>query len=115
MNILAELKTRFPFYLMGKTSRVIDAAIYYLENDISQRVAAKKFECSECIVRERANEMRNMLNITKKRMIPLYGSCMICGSRLTLSAKNHYNVSDSQTNKRVAKICSLCMKQYGGA
>jgi len=66
MDILAELKTRFPFYLMGKSSRVTKATVYYLEHNISQANACRKFGCSQPAFRKRLREIQNMLDIPKK-------------------------------------------------
>jgi len=108
-DILKELRTRFPFYLMGKKPNVIKAVIYYLENDnVTYRDASKKFGCTDAIVQTRAREIRRLLKLPKKaRRIE---TCFLCGSDFNISQK-HFIIIDSESRKFVGRLCTECFKK----
>jgi hypothetical protein len=108
-DVLEDLRKQFPFYLMGKRSNTIKAAIYYLENDnVTYRDVSKKFGCSDAMLEQRVREIRKLLSLPKKPI--RVERCFLCGSRFSRSQK-HFNIIDSEGKKLVGRLCINCFKK----
>lgn len=112
MLIEEELKKVKPFYLLGKSRKVIKAVIYYLETpNVTQWDAARKFGVTEQTVGARSREIRKILNIQQKRK---FDKCSFCGDKIILRTREHhyYNIIDTPIPNIVGRLCERCFRKW---
>jgi DNA-binding XRE family transcriptional regulator len=132
MSIERILKEKYPLYLQGKTERVINAAIEYLESPyaLTQEEVAKKHGCSPQALRKRVHEICKLLNIdidvlfSRKSLPPeklkAYekskprSTCMVCKRALGYPRYKVCFLPRSYENfgKVVGNLCPQCFKKF---
>lgn len=70
-NILERLKKEQRFYLMGKTQKVLDAAIEYLESPeyITAVALSKKYGVSKITIRQTSKKICSILGIDRVKLL----------------------------------------------
>ena len=121
-KLLEILKEKFPFYVSGKRSRTLEAAIYYIQHpNLTSRQVSQKFNMThgDTKIRNRATEIMRLFdpNFPGFNILKRSRYCSFCNQHLEKGEGFEvYSRKKTRTqfkpHKIVGHICHKCWKTF---